>query len=251
MKDYEVYIYGLFADDSPERIRYIGQTKNNPSVRLNGHKHKARGGKVTSPVYDWIRKHEYNISFRVIIETDSREELNSLEQQLIREYKALGLADLNVRSGGHAGTDEFLEKLRLGVKKRPPLSAEGRLAVSRRMREYFKNHPELKPAMRERAYKYIAGRNKGSEELEKLRQGNQGVNSPSYRETVRLLGQIDFSTLSDKRRRIAERYLEGVPVWQIGEEFGIHRANVSREMSIVLGRRKEYIRKTPQVRKNK
>lgn len=100
-------IYGLYCTCHPERgIRYVGQTVQGASVRLREHlKHSRAQG--TLPVYRWIRKHEYHISYEILEEVADPLLLNDAETKWIREMRTFEDRNgLNCDAGGSANRGE-------------------------------------------------------------------------------------------------------------------------------------------------
>lgn len=111
--------YGLVLNGD-SRVRYVGMTEKSLSSRLSQHWKCARNNKLT-PVYKWMRKYsKEQISIVEIGSADSRISLQDLEKSLIREYKKIGQADLNIAEGGDGGsyplTQETKEKISRIVK---------------------------------------------------------------------------------------------------------------------------------------
>lgn len=109
----QAWIYGLHCvcgcDDSG--IRYIGLTTQSLTTRLTNHRGMSRYG-VTTPVYNWMRKHgESNIRILELEKTDT-ESMNSREVDWIDSTPGL----LNISPGGEGGT--FRGKKRPEISKR-------------------------------------------------------------------------------------------------------------------------------------
>lgn len=116
-------VYGLFSTKEPERVRYIGISKNeNADKRLAVHLSSARNDKRLShlPVYKWINKHEtegFSIGYVLIDDGLSWDEACYLEVEHIREYRLIDNGLLNMTDGGEGflgGThsEESKEKMR-------------------------------------------------------------------------------------------------------------------------------------------
>jgi len=72
------FIYGLFSKHNPLQIRYIGQTKYEPIVRLRGHFNKSQH---IFKLKKWIRKTKpENIGMRILGKYPYNK-LNSAEKQ--------------------------------------------------------------------------------------------------------------------------------------------------------------------------
>lgn len=92
-------IYGIYHVDTPEHIRYGGQTTVGLEKRKRGHLSAARTGS-TLLSSTWIRDNGENVRFRVLAEAEDRNELNDLEIFWIAHLKAVGQAELNLLPGG-------------------------------------------------------------------------------------------------------------------------------------------------------
>ena len=116
-------VYGLFSSKEPDRVRYVGISKNeNADKRLAAHLTSARNDPRLArlPVYKWIKKHEaegYKIGY-ILLETGlSWEEACYLEIAHIKDYRAIDDGILNMTNGGEGflgGThsEESREKMR-------------------------------------------------------------------------------------------------------------------------------------------
>lgn len=99
-------IYGIFDTDSPERIRYVGLTTNNIAARMRNHWTFARTGRGKTRIYCWLRKRidtPYRVGIREIDRPKEGETLQDAEIRVIREFRGLGMADLNISDGGNGG----------------------------------------------------------------------------------------------------------------------------------------------------
>jgi hypothetical protein len=113
----------LFSTKEPERIRYIGISKNdNADKRLAVHLKSARNDSRLQhlPVYKWINRHEadgYSIGY-VLIETGlSWDEACHLEMEHIKDYRLIESSLLNMTDGGEgflggSHSEESREKMR-------------------------------------------------------------------------------------------------------------------------------------------
>jgi hypothetical protein len=116
-------VYGLFSSKEPDRVRYVGISKNeNADKRMAVHLTSARNNEKLArlPVYKWIKKHEadgYKIGY-VLIETGlSWDEACYLEIAYIKDYRALDSGILNMTDGGEGFlggkfSEESIEKIR-------------------------------------------------------------------------------------------------------------------------------------------
>lgn len=136
-------IYILSHINFPNIIRYVGLTSKGVETRFKGHWKTARSGRKL-PVYNWMRKHGVeNISYRVVEEVDSREELEKRERFWIAHYRGLGQADLNLTDGGegilgYKHSEEFREARRQYMLANPvryEITDEHRRAVGNANRE--------------------------------------------------------------------------------------------------------------------
>lgn len=84
-------IYGLVDPRTPDRFRYIGQTRN-PSTRYVGHLTSA-----SAPLTAWF--HEMACEgiwpTMLLVEDAASEDLNDREVYWIHHYRGMGMADLN------------------------------------------------------------------------------------------------------------------------------------------------------------
>ena len=82
------YVYGLFASDKPLELRYIGQTRYEPVVRLRSHLTSNKG-----LLRAWIEDvHQRNATVGMrVLETCLLEMLSMNERKWIRHYKDSGL----------------------------------------------------------------------------------------------------------------------------------------------------------------
>lgn len=114
-------VYGIYRQDEPERIRYVGLTSKTARLRLIAHWHKVNEGAV-SPLHSFMRKHgKEAVRVRVIEQVPTLEDLNEREIHWIAHFRGLGQADLNILSGGnqafgHRRTEE--QKLKLTLDRR-------------------------------------------------------------------------------------------------------------------------------------
>jgi len=102
------WVYGLYLEGEEDRIRYVGKTSSRRGLkgRLYSHVWLARNSNGQLPVQRWINKHGGEcIRIRSLYEV-SEDDLDEEEVRTISEYRSLGLADLNVTSGGDGRTSE-------------------------------------------------------------------------------------------------------------------------------------------------
>lgn len=103
-------LYGLYGL-SDLRIRYIGITKQDLSVRLYQHKKIVKNTYKTA----WIKHYNYNIGIRALRSNLTKNEARKLEIQLIRKYKySHRLVNLQDRG--------FNDKIGVSEKKRKKIS---------------------------------------------------------------------------------------------------------------------------------
>ena len=107
-RKYEVYGLYCVCDecaDNDGKIRYVGQTVEGAQARFVKHKHSARR-KQPWAVSRWIMKHgEDNIRVAVLRVCESPEELDEVEEQLIREYRTLFTeGGYNIQPGGNGAS---------------------------------------------------------------------------------------------------------------------------------------------------
>lgn len=122
-------IYALFTNSDPERIRYVGQTRQKIENRIRGH---FGGANPTLPVSRWVKKHgKVEIGFRVL-STPPLALLDAEEVSYISKFKEAGMCDLNMTTGGQAGyfyTDEV--KARMSEATKAQMTPERRAQLSR------------------------------------------------------------------------------------------------------------------------
>lgn len=95
------YIYGLYDTSDPSRIRYVGQTRQALQDRIYGHLWGAASGRTLGyPSGCWILSIGADRLGVRVLEEPPLADLNKSESHWIREFKALGEADLNVAEGG-------------------------------------------------------------------------------------------------------------------------------------------------------
>jgi len=141
----KTYVYKLINPESDKF--YIGITKN-PKRRVTVHRLMARSGKKT-PLYCWIRSHNYIFEMVIISEFDNRSDACEMEIKLISFYRESSAPLLNIASGGEGGwvvrdIDNWKAKLsssREGAK--PALgmkhSEENKLLFSRLSNKYWED----------------------------------------------------------------------------------------------------------------
>jgi hypothetical protein len=91
--DPEAFVYQLVASDDPSRPRYVGST-HNPTKRLRQHLSDRAHPKVQVWVQS-VRARGAAIEMRSLAVTTTRRRAYEIEQNVIAEYAAKGLADLN------------------------------------------------------------------------------------------------------------------------------------------------------------
>jgi hypothetical protein len=115
-------VYGLFSSKEPDRVRYIGISKNeNADRRLITHLSTAKSLKKVSslPIYKWINKHTddgHSIGYILIENNLSWEEACFLEKKYISDYKLLDSGILNMTDGGDGFTGRHTEETREKIK---------------------------------------------------------------------------------------------------------------------------------------
>jgi hypothetical protein len=97
--------YGIKLPDDA-RIRYVGQTRLLKERRFEQHLSSSRRMSIRTPLSKWLRKHPNAVIIELGTASDETS-LDSLECQLIAQYRSLGQADLNVKDGGKVSSDEF------------------------------------------------------------------------------------------------------------------------------------------------
>lgn len=100
--------------------KYVGQTIN-PQQRYNAHKGAAfnvKNSEYNSPLHAAMRKYGFeNFSYTILAESDSVDELNTLEKYYIKELNTKVPNGYNILDGGkdastHHWTEEEKEKIR-------------------------------------------------------------------------------------------------------------------------------------------
>ena len=108
-------IYGLHLEGEPDRIRYVGQTRQGIKLRLRQHGYCYN---MKLPISCWITRHgKSNVHARLLEAVDLKDELDEAEVRWIAHFRKLGLADLNVSSGGQNSYErksnrEYTERMR-------------------------------------------------------------------------------------------------------------------------------------------
>lgn len=127
------YIYGLFAEDKPDEIRYIGVSKDVKS-RLAQHIREAKKGKKVRHKNSWIRSvlaSGGTVQAVTLAGFYTIHDAYGSEDDFIVEYRSRGHRLTNMAPGGSAGclvspeearrlssTPEALERSRLAARKR-------------------------------------------------------------------------------------------------------------------------------------
>lgn len=101
------FIYGLYCvcDNCKEdqgRVRYVGQTVQNPEKRLSSHR-KPYGSDKYTIKSKWVSEHGPANIRVVTLETDPPEGLDEAEMKWIDKMNTLAPAGLNMTPGGYAG----------------------------------------------------------------------------------------------------------------------------------------------------
>ena len=94
-------IYVIFDVREPDKVRYVGLTSVSLNHRRGGHWTDSQRGEL--PIHRFLRKRNHDrglVSFQVIDEAESMDELNDLEMGWIAYYRSIGQADLNITDGG-------------------------------------------------------------------------------------------------------------------------------------------------------
>lgn len=97
-------VYGLYALNGPDQIRYVGQTKQSINKRLTQHRYHSKTLMKKTPVGKWIRKHNGEIGIRVL---KDKAVWNVDEINTIKEYRCNGNI-LNICDGGMGNQKEYL-----------------------------------------------------------------------------------------------------------------------------------------------
>ena len=111
--------YHIIHPKDPDRVRYVGKTKNSIRYWENGHWSDANRRRANSRLQNWLIKYREDrglIEFRVVKECYSAKELNAWEIGEIARLREIGQADLNITAGGDGGlglpwSDESKAKL--------------------------------------------------------------------------------------------------------------------------------------------
>ena len=166
-------VYGIYHQDKPDEIRYIGQTVD-LSGRKSCHRSRAKKG-IKSPLYNWMRKHDGKFKYIIL---KSNAVWNETEIDLIQKYRNDDHSLLNLTDGGDGSlgvkqTQEWIDKVqnsrkgyrhseetrlrmrnsqlgkkRPNQKKAPPISEQTRLKMrnsrlGKKMSEETKNKISL------------------------------------------------------------------------------------------------------------
>jgi len=78
-------IYTLHDSDQLIIPRYVGVTVRDPIERLNQHIHHAIG----TPVINWIRNRDYDITMKIWRYVETKEEMYQLERSLVSSFPNL------------------------------------------------------------------------------------------------------------------------------------------------------------------
>lgn len=100
MKKY--YFYGLYAEDEPDKICYVGVTSRAIAVRFSQHKYSANHENRSMPVHKWMySKYKKGIEIK-FKEIDSCFESEWKEKEVywISYYRKLNPFLLNLQKGG-------------------------------------------------------------------------------------------------------------------------------------------------------
>jgi len=126
-KDGMGFIYTLSHPDSPEKIRYIGQTERSLYKRLLNHKNSAKNdNRLRTPIQDWIFKllSEGLLPIINLLAEVPLSELNETEIRLISlgrvKYNLLNLSNggkIEGRKIGSKASDETKAKLKKSARR--------------------------------------------------------------------------------------------------------------------------------------
>lgn len=135
--DSKNFIYAIRLTYDPTlEYRYVGQTGRG-IVRLNQHINEARNvgsGKYNTHKSNWIRLHNFCVTFDILEEVSSPDDLNFAEMKWIHILKSKGYPLINLTDGGdgtrgHMFSDDARARMsaaKLGV----PRTAETKLKIS-------------------------------------------------------------------------------------------------------------------------
>ena len=106
--------------------KYVGQTTKSLAERWQNHIGKSRSGTVSQPIARAIKKYgKINFSIEKIAEANTKEELNTLEEKLIRELGTLVPDGYNIAPGGDNReiSDYHRKRISEGIKNSPKSKA--------------------------------------------------------------------------------------------------------------------------------
>ena len=139
----------VYMHTSPSNKKYIGITCQKPSHRYgkkgNGYKFMFFGKAIQK--YGWD-----NITHEILFENLTKDEACAKEQEFIQKYKTYDPKfGYNCTTGGdyYTATDEA-KKRNSESKKQYFSNKENRIKISQRMKDMYKNNPDLKKKASER-----------------------------------------------------------------------------------------------------
>jgi hypothetical protein len=121
-------VYALYENSNPDKIRYIGRTRNNDAAqRLKTHIKAARSKKTNYHIHNWINSvlaDNGSIGYTVLESGLSYEESGIREIHYIELYNKLGITLTNMTVGGEGivrevyptRTEEHKKKISIALK---------------------------------------------------------------------------------------------------------------------------------------
>lgn len=152
-------VYVLHLKSSPEDIRYVGMTKYATAekrfkVHVNASK-KPR--KSPLPVYDWMKKHEGQVTFTTVADFLTLQKAQDIERSLIMSYRLTTTRLLNCNDGGNGAFN-------------PTPETRKKIGDSRRGKIGKPNSPEV----RKKISNALKGREFSAEWRQKLSEAKKG-----------------------------------------------------------------------------
>ena len=225
-------IYGLFDASKPDEIRYVGKTRQQPTVRFVCHLSRSLRERDTHKAR-WIHRtlaEGGHVDMRVLTTTDTLEEANRLERLHIKMLREAGAKLTNETDGGDGGLGHKVSDIHRKIiserhRNRPkPPDQRAKISAALKGRpcpemtkDKLRHHAPSEMALRNLAFGRAIGQEKGrpksTEHREKLRLANIGKH------------------LSDETKRKISLTLEGRPSPMKGRILSPnHRQKISNAM---------------------
>lgn len=187
------WVYGLYASDMPEEIRYIGVTIE-PKVRLRRHVWSRNWQNETNlhkkRWIDQVLARSSTVEMKLLVEFMSEHEAYAAEDSFLAEYRARGSVLVNIAKGGRGGVVVAEQDLQEFYRRRAEIQAtpEHRDKLSKsRMRAL--EDPDKRAALTE----HVTRINSDPKRVEKIVAGQR-----------RAAQTNDFRAKADATRRLPE-----------------------------------------------